>query len=205
MRSCPSPKISASTIKGSTVEALARKRPQSISGTTASMAMRWSINVRISDSDRRRAAVANPPARPGLRVFSSIGDSRDGHWCTRSLGLLHAGAVERRQKPALPPVDIFPDDVAQQSPVPGTSFLQSHLETSLNGRSDIAAVIRIDEQGVLELFRRTGEMRQDEHARILGILSGDIFLGNQVHAVAQRRHQAHPRIAVNGGQPGGGI
>jgi hypothetical protein len=35
----------------------------------------------------------------------------------------------------------------------------------------------------------TGELRQHEHARSLGILRGDELLGDQVHAVAQRRHE----------------
>jgi hypothetical protein len=66
----------------------------------------------------------------------------------------------------------------------GTSFFESHLQTPFYGGGDIAAVIRVDEQRVLELFRRTREMRQYEHAGILGILGGDIFLGHQVHAIA---------------------
>ena len=36
---------------------------------------------------------------------------------------------------------------------------------------------------------RAGEAREDQHAGIVGILGGDVFLGHQVHAVAQRRHQ----------------
>src|SRR5262249_41007099 len=160
--------------KGSMTEPLARNRPPSISGTTASMAMRWSMTERISDSDRRRAAVANPPARPGLRAFSSMAGSRDGYWRARRLGLFDAGPVERGEEPAVPPVDILPDDIAQKRSMAGASFLKSHLQTPFNGSGDITAVIRVDEQRVLELFRRTREMRQDEHARILGILGSDI-------------------------------
>src|SRR5262245_35494825 len=181
--------MSASTMKGSITELLARNRPPLISGTTASMAMRWSMMERISDSDRRRAAVANPPARPGLRAFSSMARSRDGHWRARRLRLLDAGPVKGREEPAVPPVDILPDDIAQKRTMAGTSFLESHLQTPFYGRGDITAVIRVDEQRVLELFRRTREMRQDQHAWVLGILGGNIFLRNQVHAVAQRRDQ----------------
>src|SRR5262245_44703883 len=191
--------MSASTMKGSMTEPLARNRPSLISGTTASMAMRWSMTERISDSDRRRAAVANPPARQGLRALSSMARSLDVHWRVRRLGLFDAAPVEVGEEPAVPPVDILPDDIAQKCPVAGASFLESHLQTPFYGSGNITGVIRVYEQRVLELFRRTREMRQDQHARILGVLGGDIFLGDEVHAVAQRRDQPDPREAADGG------
>src|SRR3546814_11433331 len=60
--------------------------------------------------------------------------------------------------------------------------------------------VRIDQNRPPELQRRAREAREDEHARILRILRRDIFLGDEVHPVAQRRHQADLRGAVDARQ-----
>ena len=67
---------------------------------------------------------------------------------------------------------------------------QRHGNGARHGGGHRIRIIGIDQQGAfLELRRRTGKARQDQHAGIIGILGGDIFLGHQIHAVAQRRHQ----------------
>jgi trehalose-6-phosphate synthase len=38
-------------------------------------------------------------------------------------------------------------------------------------------------------MRRTSEPRQDQHTRVIGILRGDIFLGNEIHTVTQWGHE----------------
>ena len=55
---------------------------------------------------------------------------------------------------------------------------------------------RIDVHGVLELARRAGEFREHQHAVLVGA-RGDELLGDQVHAVVQRRHHAHVGGAVD--------
>src|SRR3546814_12130903 len=60
--------------------------------------------------------------------------------------------------------------------------------------------VRIDQNRPPELQRRAREAREDEHARILRILRRDIFLVDEVHPVAQRRHQADLRGAVDARQ-----
>src|SRR3546814_5292804 len=52
------------------------------------------------------------------------------------------------------------------------------------------SIVRIDEQRIGELLGRAREAREDEHARILGILRRDIFLGDEVHPVAKRGDEA---------------
>ena len=55
---------------------------------------------------------------------------------------------------------------------------------------DLARIVRVDDERSGQARRGAGEARQDEHAGIFRILRRDIFLGDQVHAVAKRRHQA---------------
>src|SRR3546814_5868652 len=68
-------------------------------------------------------------------------------------------------------------------------FSLRHPDRLHDGVADLVLAVGIDEQGVLQLKRGAREARQDEDARIVGILGGDIFLGDEVHAVAQRRDQ----------------
>ena len=55
---------------------------------------------------------------------------------------------------------------------------------------------RIDVHRVFELARGAGEFRQHQHA-VLVAARGDELLGDQVHAVVQRRHHAHVGGAVH--------
>ena len=50
------------------------------------------------------------------------------------------------------------------------------------------------------MLGRAGKARKYQHPRIRGILGGNVFLGHQVHAVAQRRHQADTGLAEERGQ-----
>ena len=54
-------------------------------------------------------------------------------------------------------------------------------------------VVRVDQERGVKLFGRAGEFRQHQHAGIERVLRRDIFLGDQIHAVLQRRHQADLR------------
>ena len=56
--------------------------------------------------------------------------------------------------------------------------------------------VGIDQQSVGEFLGGAGEARQHQHARIFGILRRDVFLGDEVHAVAHRRDQADVARAV---------
>src|SRR5439155_24027940 len=57
------------------------------------------------------------------------------------------------------------------------------------------AVIRIDEQRVVQLARRARELRQHQHA-LLVVARSDELLGDQVHAVVQAGHDAHVSGAI---------
>ena len=75
---------------------------------------------------------------------------------------------------------------------------------AIDGR-DRLRIVGIDQQRGRAFGRRAGKARQDQHAGILGILRRDIFLGDEVHAVAQRRHQPDARGAVKAGQRGAAV
>ncbi len=49
-------------------------------------------------------------------------------------------------------------------------------------------------------MRSTGKARQHENTGVLGVLRGDVFLGDEVHPVAQWRHQPDPGDAVESAQ-----
>ena len=70
---------------------------------------------------------------------------------------------------------------------------------------DRVGLMRIDDQRAVELLRRAGELRQHQHAGIVRILRREIFLGDKVHAVAQRRHHADVGGAIKAGQNGARI
>ena len=60
---------------------------------------------------------------------------------------------------------------------------------------DAVDVIGIDQQGAPQLARRARKPRQDQHPRVLLVLRGDIFLGDEIHPVPQRRDHSklsHP-------------
>ena len=52
----------------------------------------------------------------------------------------------------------------------------------------------------LKLLGRAGELREHQDSWVFSILRGDVFLGDEVHAVAQRRYQTHPSHAIERGQ-----
>ena len=71
-----------------------------------------------------------------------------------------------------------------------------------NGARHAVDVVRIDQQRGVELVGGAGEFRQHQHAGIGRVLGCDIFLGDQVHAVLQRRHHADLRGAIEPGKHG---
>ena len=70
-------------------------------------------------------------------------------------------------------------------------LFQRHGERVRDRRCHRLRIVGVDEKRRRAFGRRPGKARQDEDARILGILGGDIFLRHEVHAVAQWRDQPH--------------
>src|SRR5690606_21911415 len=55
---------------------------------------------------------------------------------------------------------------------------------------------RVDDDRLAHMRRSPGKTRQNQDARVQRLLRGDVFLGDQVHAIAQWRHQADRGGAV---------
>ncbi len=79
------------------------------------------------------------------------------------------------------------------------AFGQGHAQGGLDGLGHALGVVGVDQQRLLELLGRAGEARQHQHAGVLRVLRHHVFLGHQVHAVAQRCDQAHARHAAQAG------
>jgi hypothetical protein len=61
-----------------------------------------------------------------------------------------------------------------------------HVDRSLQSLGDLVGIIGIDDQRFFEVLSGAGEARQDKHSGIMLVLRSNIFLGDQVHSVAQR-------------------
>ena len=69
-------------------------------------------------------------------------------------------------------------------------FIFRQIQRQLKRFSDLVDIVRIYDQGVEQLLRGAGKFTQNQNPAFL-FPTGDIFLGNQVHAVHQRGHQGH--------------
>src|SRR5712691_1081955 len=86
--------------------------------------------------------------------------------------------------------------------MPLLSLIKGHFKSGCDRLRHGLDFMRVDDQCTVELSRGAGKPGKHEDAGSLRILSGDILLGDQVHAIAQRRHQADMRRSENPGQRG---
>ncbi len=72
---------------------------------------------------------------------------------------------------------------------------EAHRQRPVQCFGDLVGIVRIDEQGRSQLPGSTREPAQHQDARVLRVLGSHELFGHQVHAVAQRCHQPHTRLA----------
>ena len=96
----------------------------------------------------------------------------------------------------MPSIDVVFADRGEQRLVAGASFLKRHCERLCERAGDRLRITGIDQQGALEINRSAGEAGQDEDARIVRILSSDIFFRNEIYSIAQWCHQADARCPI---------
>ena len=96
----------------------------------------------------------------------------------RRLELAHHGL------PALPPL------------------LEAHAEGSRDLPRHAVDIVRIDLERRIELLRRPGERGQDQDARIERVLRCNVFFGDEIYAVVQRRDQTDAGDTVEAGERG---
>ena len=66
-------------------------------------------------------------------------------------------------------------------------------------------VVWVDEEGGLQLLGGAGELGEDEDAGVVGGLGGDELLGDEVHAVVERRDEADAGEAVEAAKGAAGV
>ena len=104
--------------------------------------------------------------------------------------------MKRRQNTSA----VVRNTLALSASVPLLALAERHGEADMHRLGDGVGVERVHDQRLGELMGGAGELRQHQHARIVVGLGGDVFLGHQVHAVAQRRHHADAADAVEARQ-----
>ena len=108
---------------------------------------------------------------------------------------------ERVEEGRRPVLDVIGgDDLAQ--PVHAVAgFGATHRDRRLDGVDEPLGIVWVDDDRLFELVDRAGELAEHEHTAAVGA-RGDELLGDEVHAVAQRRHEHHVRGAVEGDELG---
>jgi hypothetical protein len=81
----------------------------------------------------------------------------------------------------------------------GDAVVVRQRERAVQRFGDAVDVVGIDAQRLVHRLRRAGHPREHEHARLRD-LTRDELLRDQVHSVAQRRHERHVGVAVERGE-----
>jgi hypothetical protein len=86
-------------------------------------------------------------------------------------------------------------------PLPaGDALLMTHLETITDRLRDLKFVIWIDYKCARQLLSCTRKLRKDQDPRVCRILSRDVFLCDQVHAIAHRCDKSNECKPVKAGE-----
>src|SRR5712671_2967806 len=156
----------------------------------------WTVRYEMSNC----AALAR--VRQGLESMSVVKYRSSGRLMhRRGRDRVRIGQARRRarglhectKKIFAPGFDRVFADHAEHRRMPLTPFLDRHGERVGKGYCQHFRIEGVDEQGRLEFGGGAGEPRQDQNARVLGVLSGDILFGDKIHPVAQWRDQAGAR------------
>ena len=129
--------------------------------------------------------VARGPRRRVGRVRRRVGRVRRVRGrAPRSSGGLGQG----REEAARPAGHVVGEDPAAQSPHPRADLARIHRDGLLDGGLEPVDVVRVDQQRAAQLVGGAGELREHQHSAVVDA-RGDELLGDQVHPVAQRRHE----------------
>ena len=86
-------------------------------------------------------------------------------------------------------------------PLPaGDALLMAHLEGITNRLGDLKLVIWIDYECARQLLSCTRKLGKDQDPRVYRILSRDVFLRDQVHAIAHRCDKSNECKPVKAGE-----
>ena len=76
----------------------------------------------------------------------------------------------------------------------------AHMKRITDRLGDFEPVVWIDGKRRRELLGGPGKLGKDEYPRVSGILCGNIFLRNQVHAIPHRCDKPDGRKSIKAGQ-----
>ncbi len=131
----------------------------------------------------------SPPARPP--------DAR-----LRRLRLRFRFALQIAHEVVAPHRYVVLTQLHHHVPMPRLPLGKRHRQRRGERIGHVVDIDRIHDQRAGQFLRRTRETRQHQHAGILGVLRGHIFLCDQIHPVAQRCHIADVRGTKQRGQHG---
>ncbi len=84
-----------------------------------------------------------------------------------------------------------------QTRVKMTPFPDRHQQCAMNGIGHRIGIVRIDDYRAVHLLCCACKLRQDQHARVIGILKCNIHLRHQAHARHQWGHQRNTGSAID--------
>src|SRR6266436_324253 len=150
------------------------------------IAVFWTMKRNPDRMMSRRVFIVEPPSLAGLGAAGDRGRQRG----RRLLG--NAGQLAQEQ--AGPAVDVVLSHRLAHPGHPGALLLGRHLDRAADRVGHAVEVVGVDEQRVAELRGSARELAQDERAPVLA--DRDELLGDEVHAVVERRDQAQVGMAV---------
>lgn len=104
------------------------------------------------------------------------------------------------QKVIAPVIDVVGDQKSHHAFKPFLAFGKRHSKRAGHGIGHRLGVIGIDQKRAVEFLRGASKTGQHQHAGIFRVLCRDIFLGDKVHPVTQRRDQSDSRQPIKPGQ-----
>ena len=139
------------------------------------------------------SGLRHPPDQRPLRRRAA-----DGGTLPRGGGRHLGQGLQERGDPAVHVEGLDPGPERRE---PDPPLLARHRERAVEDLGRAVHVVRIDLQRLGKLPRGAGELAQHQHAVAVGA-RGDELLGDEVHPVAQRRHQHHVGCPVERHQVG---
>src|SRR5262249_645463 len=132
----------------------------------------------------RASATSGSPAEP-LRGSVERSDHRGGahRGAAQARAFLHV-ALERGQEAIAPGADRARGQRVEHRLPTRDPLGEGHGQASVQRVRKAVEIEGVDDQRGLELARGAREAGEDENAGIFRVLRGDVFLGDEVHAVA---------------------
>ena len=112
---------------------------------------------------------------------------------------------ERREIVLRPLLDVVFQEMVEHRRVALAALLNGISRARFSAAATASVSCGLTISAPVELLRRAGELRQHQHAGIVRILRREILLGDEIHAVAQRRHHGDVGGAIKAGQNGARI